>query len=224
MTLDPRGPMRPGQPLALSAAQLNWINQQMRGPGMGGGALGVARGLPQMTVAMPVKGYFGQVAYHPSTAGTGTLATPGSPPAAPSTRWNYSADEQAMRAIAERQVFSFGVTSTIISGSGGGYASGGDPPLLICTDNDSHNWVVSGYAVCRVRVFSREHRHARMARTFPGSTSEQNAAAAGCLDSAFYGPARILAYYITEGAWTQYPAGEPFAYPAHEFRWALVKI
>ncbi len=53
MTLDPRGPMRSGQPLALSAAQLNWINQQMRGPGMGGGALG-RDGSPLDTVVVTV--------------------------------------------------------------------------------------------------------------------------------------------------------------------------
>lgn len=36
---DPRKPVRPGQPLALAAEQVNWINAQMRGLGASGGGL-----------------------------------------------------------------------------------------------------------------------------------------------------------------------------------------
>lgn len=36
--MDPRSPVRPGQPLALAAEQVNWINRQMRGDrGFGAG-------------------------------------------------------------------------------------------------------------------------------------------------------------------------------------------
>ena len=39
--MDPRSSVRPGQPLALAAEQVNWINRQMRGnSGFGGSAIG----------------------------------------------------------------------------------------------------------------------------------------------------------------------------------------
>jgi hypothetical protein len=62
---------------------------------------------------------------------------------------------------------------------------------------------------------------------FPGSTEQQNADAAGCLDSAFYGPAKIVGYAQNDinGFGFSYPTGNIGGnWPTFQLRWALVQF
>jgi hypothetical protein len=185
-----------------------------------------------MTVKLPIKGHFGQVA---RLLGIGVDAAPsaedwvevGEPPESPSTAWEYGEDEALLPAFG-RGLLGYESpewTSAVIALT----AAPSEPVLAICTDNDSHTWAVAGYAITRVRVFNRLHRYARMAMELPGSTSEENQAAAGCLDSAFYGPAKVLGYaYIADGGGVGFRQDivtvVPPVWPAFDLRWALVQF
>lgn len=232
MSHDPRSSVRRGDPLAVSAEQINWINRQMRGGGGVAGALRMPPGLPQMTARLPIRGYFGQVARLVRIGGGSSSyledTEVGTPPTAPSTTWEYSEDESELPAFG-RDLLGDTVTggqwsSTVISLAD----APAEPALAICIDNESHTWAVAGYAIARVRVFGRRHRYARMAMQFPGSTTEQDTEAAGCLDSAFYGPVKLLGYASPSdqiGTAFRFAADlQPPAWPGFLLRWALVKF
>ncbi|MBU6222276.1 MAG: hypothetical protein KGR24_05930 [Planctomycetes bacterium] len=56
--MDPRSPVRPGQPLALAAEQVNWINRQMRGDS--GFRAGEAASVRAPFTALPCQNVSGQ--------------------------------------------------------------------------------------------------------------------------------------------------------------------
>lgn len=185
-----------------------------------------------MTVTLSSPGYFGQAARLDQQTAASEYVTPGSAPALPSRIWQYSEDERNMRPLVERQVLPITPISTAFvpefAFSNAPSEPLGEPPPLICTDNESYDWVISGYAVTRIRVFNYGHRYARLTRAFPGSTSQQDAAANGCLDSAFFGPAQIVAYAAVVAGNVVWNTGQttdsPLQYPNYVFRWALVRL
>lgn len=111
-------------------------------------------------------------------------------------------------------------------------------PLFICAGNDVNDWVVSGFAVTRVRVFSYRHRYARMPGKIidgndPDETYESDSYE-GFLDSGFWGPVYVVGYLVEPSVSEGEDAGPPqfkhfedereneMQFPDHEFRWALV--
>lgn len=68
-------------------------------------------------------------------------------------------------------------------------------PFAICVDPRRMEFVFAGLAWARVRVFAASHQFARL----PGrinDTTQESSDARGCLDSAFFGPARIVGYLV----------------------------
>jgi hypothetical protein len=82
----------------------------------------------------------------------------------------------------------------------------------------------AGLAWTRVRVFAQSHRYARL----PGrwnDTTQQRTDAEGCLDSAFYGPARILGYLVDSGPTPVITTSIDFiSTPDFVVLWALIKF
>jgi hypothetical protein len=237
MPRRPDGRIEQGQRLSTAISARAWNRAQdaadiVLGERTGFGAEGpTLQGLPQVRVALPSQGYFGQAGRLNRQAVANQYVTPGSPPVGSSV-WQYTQDEQKMRPLVERQVLPITVTSALyvpdVAFGNSPAEPLGEPEPLICADNESFHWVASGYAVTRVRVFNYGHRHARLARTFPGATSQQDTAAVGCLDSAFFGPARIIAYAAISGENVVWNNGQttqsPLQYPNFVLRWALVRL
>jgi hypothetical protein len=237
MPRRPDGRIEPGQKLASAISARAWNRAQdaadiVLGERTGFGAEGrTLKGLPQVRVTLPSRGYFGQAVRLTLQEAASQYVSPGNPPVG-SLNWQYTQDEQKMRPLVERQVLQISIQTALyvpdFAFSNAPAEPLAEPEPLICADNRSLDWVISGYAVTRVRVFNYGHRHARLARTFPGATSQQDTAAVGCLDSAFFGPARIIAYAAISGENVVWNNGQttqsPLQYPNFVLRWALVRL
>jgi hypothetical protein len=240
---DPRQHVRPGQRLRLAAAQVNFVNDLMarrpQDPRVENA------GLPLTVTPVEVigtggeiygGGAFGEVAIPKSLTNNRTSATPAVP-----------FDLLTHRTFSNREKLLPKQSSLYVEVANPATGSPHDP-FVICVGNcwvseesglknGSGVWGSSGFAWTRVRVFNNAHRFARAPSPFPGQTEEQAANGVGCLDSCFYGPARILGYLTTTGYWAdsdfrnanwtpEYGFSETAAmeYPSHEFRWAWVQF
>jgi hypothetical protein len=92
--------------------------------------------------------------------------------------------------------------------------------FAICISNDDNEYAMSGLAFTRIRVLNSQQRYARLPSPVTGYSGE---APDGCLDSAWWGPARIIGYVAensnSELFLTMY--GLQLTNTVY-FRWALV--
>lgn len=91
--------------------------------------------------------------------------------------------------------------------------------FAICVGNDSSEYAISGLAITRVRVWSKHHRYARLPRPVDGYTGDQPD---GCLDSAWWGPARIVGYAYDDNGSVEFSHRADMSDLTVVFRWALV--
>jgi len=92
-----------------------------------------------------------------------------------------------------------------------------------CVNVDNENtFVVSGVAIALVRVFNELHRCARLPRQHPNVDNQGS----GYLDSAFYGPAKVLGYWVEDGQSQRFAlkTTNALVYPANQLRWALIQF
>jgi len=183
------------------------------------GSVSSIRGEPRQELSLPcVKaifadaGIFGQVCIPSESSLPPNLTTPSVP-------FNTSSLETF--SDAEKKMLNFKILRTTPSGVNSSQSA----PLFVCLGNGSKTYAVSGLAIVRVRVFNYGHGCARLPVAFSGHTNAQRAEVSGCLDSAFWGPARICGYFINEGYIVS--AGRittQLSFPTYEFRWAVVSF
>lgn len=220
------GRIEPGQRLSRAISARAWNRaQEAADIVLGEQAAGeagprVIGGLPQVRCTLPFVGHYGQAArveFAPISA-TGIYAVSSQTPG--TVRWQFSDDEKKMPVLGEY----LGGGTAWLSGVTDDY----NGPIAICTENNSRVFAISGMAVVRIRVWNYLHRFARFASflttgpTFPASV---NTDAAGCLDSTFHGPVRILGYAAgTDRVSFRHVTGITLTWPSFEYRWALVQF
>lgn len=92
--------------------------------------------------------------------------------------------------------------------------------IAVCVSNNDNEYAISGFAFARVRVIDINHKFARLPVLIPGQSTEETNKTAGCLDSAHWGVARVVAYVSTGGGGSVPPGSSmPFAVV---YRWALI--
>jgi hypothetical protein len=172
--------------------------------------------LPSVRVKLGTKGWFGQCRFAIASGGGTGLATQGFPT-------NASIGDFS---DAEKSLLRMTLPYTSMSG-------GDDPQLwaglFVCVGNDSHEYAMAGFAITRIRVFNYEHRYARSPVPFYGQTNAQSSEVQGSLDSAFWGPAKIVGYCGGDlGGFSAnirlFHGGPALVYPNYEFRWALIQF
>lgn len=170
--------------------------------------------LPSVRVTLRDRGWFGQCRFAAaSTYGEGLAAT-GNPTMG---TLGQLPDEQ-------KNLINHILPFTYLSGSGDIQQNSG---LFVCVGNDSNEYAMSGFAITRVRVMNYNHRYARSPVPFVGQTQEQTNEVAGSLDSAFWGPAKIVGYCTASFANNFFAAHSNvnnLQYPDYEFRWALIQF
>jgi hypothetical protein len=100
-------------------------------------------------------------------------------------------------------------------------------PIAVCSDAMAKRFTVAGMALVRVRVHSGHHRFARHPVRRPVDTDQQWADLRGFLDSAFAGPARIIAYVRIVSPLDPTlvdPGSVTLVYPATAVLWAVVAL
>jgi hypothetical protein len=212
------GRIEPGQKLSSAISARAWNRAQDAAdvvlgvrPGAEAGPLITAR-LPGVRVTLADKGWFGQVRVARTYEG---YFSEGLTPTVPVTNSSIGSFSDA-----EKVILNFTAPATDIAASGGDAQSG----IFVCVGNDSNDYTISGFAFTRVRVFNYLHRYARIPVAFTGQTSQQASDVAGCLDSAFWGPAKVVGYCHTSGAPNGHKATPGLTYPTYEFRWALIQF
>ena len=99
-------------------------------------------------------------------------------------------------------------------------------PFAICVAPDRMEFVFAGFAWTRVRMFAASHQYARLPGRFE-DTDEQKTEVRGCLDSCFFGPARIVGYLSNDTARPHIIYIQDLSFidfPSYQFAWALVKF
>jgi hypothetical protein len=212
------GRIEPGQKLAGAISARAWNRAQdaadrVLGAGtvFGAGALNSSY-LPSVRVTLRDRGWFGQCRFAKSNTSGRGLATTGSP------------TNQTLGSLPDEQknIINLVFPSTYVSGSGDVQEHTG---LFVCVGNDSNEYAMSGFAITRVRVMNYYHRYARSPVAFVGQTQEQADSVAGSLDSAFWGPAKIVGYCTGNSAQAAHDLSNTnLQYPNYEFRWALIQF
>lgn len=174
--------------------------------------------LPCLAARFPEKGFFGEV----RIVGEGFSSPPNMSPAVPastSTASSFSDNEKRFLSLISVP------TQQSTAGAGRDEA-----PFIVCISNDDNLYAVSGMAITRVRVFNYRHRYARLPQLFDGQTSQQLAEASGCMDSSFFGPAKVIGYARFDDSsfvdlqFRHYNRTPQLVWPNYELRWALISF
>lgn len=219
------GRIEPGQSLNTAISARAWNRAQDAADIVLGDRYSQASGplsgfyLPSVRVRLADRGWFGQARFsfidqfslNFSTTG---YATP-TMPASNSALASFSDGEKALFGFRLPTT----VTTKIRAYPFGDSSELRETGLFVCVGNDSNEFAMSGFAITRVRVFHYSHRYARCPIAFPGITSTQTDEAEGCLDSAFWGPAKVVGYW--DGGGFSH-AFNSLTWPAYENRWALI--
>jgi len=99
-------------------------------------------------------------------------------------------------------------------------------PFAICVAPDRMEFAFAGFAWTRVRMFAASHQYARLPGRFE-DTEEQATEVGGCLDSCFFGPARIIGYLANDADRPHIIYIQDLSFidfPSYQFAWALVKF
>ena len=182
--------------------------------------------LPSVRVKLAAKGWFGQCRFAVNDTFFGL--SPGSglfpqTPASNDSLGSFSDSEKLM--LNETLPYTAPSASTLEVSPTSRTATSG---LFVCVGNEINSYAMSGFAFTRVRVFNYLHRFARNPQPFPGQTQEMSNATTGCLDSSFWGVARIVGYWngvdlAGNFIVRHYPA-PGLSYPNFEYRWALIQF
>lgn len=233
--MNPRHHVRPGQPLRLAAEQVNGLNRLLNLPGGTQGLESVRQSLPQSVGIFELQGI---VAGGRAMLGEAFLVQPPSTAINATTAANavhpngiLSIDSVRNAGEPERYVFSHvlprAISTTPVSREN--IQKDHDPAIAICVEHDSCRLAYAGFALCRVRVFSGWHRHARP----PVTCGLNDELVPGCLDSCAHGPVRICGYFqanetsdwdLKVGLNPGDTTNPPPAYPQNFFSWALVQL
>ena len=184
----PDGRIEKGQRLSTAISARAWNRAQDAAdivlgvrPGVTAGPLSTIR-LPCVKGILGDKGYFGEVRTFADVSMSEDYYTP-SMPASMSSLDNATDDEKKLLN------YTFPPTIRSVTASYATYLA--ERAFAICIGNDSNEYALSGLAITRVRVTNGEHRRARLPIQI-GHASDQQVG--GCLDSAWWGPARIVGY------------------------------
>lgn len=197
------GRIEKGQPLRTAISAKAWNRAQDAAdivlgvqPGIEAGPLSTVR-LPCVKAILRDKGYFGEVRIFNELE----LFTVSK--MLPSTTTGMEALGNASNEEKELVAYALPHTQTVED-----FDEYNENRFAICIGNDSNEYAISGLAITRVRVHNNAHRYARLPRQlnayyqqapFNGSWIETGY---GCLDSCFWGPARIIGYAMYEGTVT----------------------
>lgn len=210
------GRIEPGQRLTSAISARAWNRAQEaadlvlgRLPAIQGGPVNVP-GLPAVKVRLPQVGYFGEVRVAHMSGGSGEFLEASVPGSATSIQ-EMSADE--------KKIFSFITVPTASAGQSTA-DHGPHSHLFICAGNNDNLYTIAGFAITRVRVTSDYHEYAR-----PPLENVANTERVGTLDSVFWGPAKIVGYFQTDGTLRRNTSSEDtILFGQHRWRWALVVI
>lgn len=230
----PDGRIEKGQRLSTAISARAWNRAQDAAdivlgarPGVTGDAQSTAR-LPCVTARFPETGYFGEVRMIQSTQLASVNFIEAQSPSVPATLQSAQNFSDLQKRLLNITTGSTTRTSSSYSSLADGGSRYGHSPLAICIFNNDNLYAISGLAITRVRVFNYYHRHARLPRPFDGQTQNDINNVEGCLDSAFYGPAKIVGYYGEINLAGRFRhislQATPLVYPNHKFFWALVSI
>jgi len=220
MSGDPYRKTAPGERLKIPARAWNRLIETVGESKYLGGEGFTLSHLPSVRIQLQFIGYFGQViAIGAGVNQTATLLPSPTFPANIGSLSNFSAKEKQLPTV-----------SWLRSGPSGVRE---DSPIAICNTNNDDSWVVSGFAITRVRVFNHNHRYASFQLVNTGRTEDGNQF--GSLTSAFWGPVRLIGYYSSQlpdepaapGAANDnlsFLAQNTLTYPNSEYRWALVQL
>ena len=202
----PDGRIEKGQRLSTAISARAWNRAQDAAdivlgvrPGVEAGPLSTLR-LPCVKATLKKPGYFGEVVvFDENVSHAGVSETIGA--TGPATLQSLGNGTEKEKAVVR---FSFPDVSTATPDTSEAslLERGLLSPFAICIGNDSTDYAVSGFAITRVRVHYEEHRYARLPRDFGGYFDENAnsgsflANATGCLDSCYWGPARIVGYAL----------------------------
>lgn len=175
--------------------------------------------LPSVRVKLRERGWYGQCRFADCDRAQGQgLAA--SVPVTNATLGDATESERALVAL----------TLPITRISSSSHTAPQSPPqsgLFVCVGNDSSTYAMAGFAITRIRVFNYLHRYARCPTAFTGQTTQQASDVQGCLDSAFWGTAKIVGYcgenYGPAFA-MQHLVWPGLEYPNFEYRWALIQF
>jgi hypothetical protein len=175
--------------------------------------------LPSVRVKLAAKGWFGQCRFAVNREAYGFSPGSGLFPQTP-------ASNDSLGSFSDTEKLMLNETLPVTRPSGSvpafiptDFASSG---LFVCVGNDSNLYAMSGLAFTRVRVFNYLHRFVRNPQPFPGQTQEMSDATSGCLDSSFWGVARIVGYWSSSN--TSHFNAPGLSYPNFEYRWALIQF
>jgi hypothetical protein len=134
----------------------------------------------------------------------------------------------------EKLIPQYTLPKTVVSGRyGTTFQSSAPSPnnfeagLFVCVGNASNVYAMSGLAFTRIRVFNYMHRFARNPQMLPEGNQQGSVLDVdGCLDSSFWGLARIVGYWDGldgDGNFiVRHRNSAGLSYPNFEYRWALI--
>jgi hypothetical protein len=176
--------------------------------------------LPSVRVKLAAKGWFGQCRFAVNDVFFGLSPGSGLFPQTPASNDSLgSFSDTEKRMLQHTLPYTAPSASTLEVSPTSRTATSG---LFVCVGNESNLYAMSGLAFTRVRVFNYLHRFARNPQPVPGQTQEISNATIGCLDSSFWGVARIVGYWSSSGA--SHFNGPGLSYPNFEYRWALIQF
>ena len=195
----PDGRIEKGQRLSTAISARAWNRAQDAAdivlgvrPGVSAGPLSTL-GLPCVKAILNDKGYFGEVRVFGDVTPSDNYILPNMP-ASVSPLGPTTIETLGNATDAEKKLLNYKFPANSRSEAGIGQSQ--DAILLqrkfaICIGNDSNDYAMSGFAITRIRVTQEKHRRARLPMVIGHSSDSQ---VAGCLDSAWWGPAEIIGY------------------------------
>jgi hypothetical protein len=226
----PDGRIEKGQRLSSAISAKAWNRAQEAADRVLGAGTGVEAGplatfsLPSVRVTLRDQGWFGQCRFAINDSYFGLSPGAGLFPQTPASNESLSSFSEN-----EKRIPQYTLPYTALSGP---YIE--LPPqqrnvtsgLFVCVGNQSNSYAMSGLAFTRIRVFNYLHRFARNPIEFPGQSQQQGTAANGCLDSSFWGLARIVGYWNgvddAGNLIVRHSSAAGLSYPNFEYRWALI--
>ena len=175
--------------------------------------------LPCLAARFPEKGFFGEVRVPGQNIFPDIPNISPSVPASVATASSFSDNEKRFLSLISVP------TQQSYAGMGRD-----DSPFIVCISNDDNLYAISGMAITRVRVFNYRHRYARLPQLYDGIDGLNISEAVGCMDSSFFGPAKVIGYARFDASsfvdlqFRHCNPAPPLVWPNYQVRWALISF
>lgn len=224
---DPQSRVQPGQPVRIHARTWNKLLDSITpateivGTGFASSNLPSIRGVVRTSAGSATRPVFGQVFELLAEAGSyGGEENPGDELVVPQVPIPEAWQPQEIESNLFRYTTPQGIPASASS------RSRNMAPFAICVAPDRMEFAFAGFAWTRVRMFAASHQYARLPGRFE-DTEQQKTEVRGCLDSCFFGPARIIGYLANDADRPHIIYIQDLSFidfPSYQFAWALVKF